>query len=607
MEQINLIIDNIGDTYIFNLIESRFPSSYLHLKTHISRPFIDEYIKEVINLNHFILSIDNLNYKESISVMNKLKVISETFFNQFFPEKIIERFRILDEAYLFLHINSQLAHIPWELLYDGKSFLGDKFRIGRNIDGSWKEREKLDKTKLKILILVNPSLDLEEAEEEGNILFETLNTEISSDTLDLQLYSGERITKLKFLSEIQNYDIVHFAGHVIYNQQYPEGGILLANNEVLYSKEIERLPNTPSLIFLNACRSAIKETNIGLANAFLKAGVPNYIGTNWNIPDSYRTVDFAINFYRHLFDEKSIGDALFEARKFSREMHEIHELIWASYSLHGNPITKIFKYPERRSFDAIRSDWNLKKVFNEFPTFISNPYYQFTKDKNNFKLLIETYKIFIITIISLIIETYYKLNLKLNEIYDDDIIKNNINTKNNIEELIEFAVLCAKRLNLLNIQIPIISIVKSFLLHKDDIIKMLELVKLVQKELTEKDLLDSNSQNLKEVFLSNIDDIDTFIVSFQYLLENLFIDFSSISKINFFYNNGVYFPSILFKGEKEKAFHVLPIFKEDAPLKKFLEEHIGEVCIILQDFYLSLNDFIEYEPGSKIFKFKIIW
>lgn len=599
MEIINIIIDTVDDTLVFNLIESRFPSKYLHYKNKISKEFIKEFIKEIININHFILSMNDLDYDTSIRTINKLKVISETFFVEFFPEEIIEKLRLLDGGYLFFHIDSNLAHIPWDLLYDGKSFLGDKFRIGKSIDGTWKEKIRNDKPKLKILLLVNPTMDLEDAQEEGHILIETLNTEISNDLLEIQMYVGDRITKFKFLSEIQNYDIVHFAGHVVYNENYPNGGILLANNEVLSSKEIERLPNTPYLVFLNACRSAIKESNIGLANAFLKAGVPNYIGTNWNIPDSQKTIDFAINFYRHLFDEKSIGDALFEARKYARENHELHELIWASYSLHGNPITKIFRYPERRSYDAIRTDWNLKKVFNEFPTFIAVPYKNFTLQKDRIDLLTEVYTRFILLVNAIVIETYNKLNLKLNDLFDQEVFPKNlieVNSREEIplKELIQFGYLCAKRLNLLNIQIPVLQLVKSYLLHKEDIQKMLELI------LT----LGINQNHLSNLQSLSVDDRDTFIVSFQYLLENLFVDFSIITKINFFYNNGLSFPSILFKGEVEKPFHVLPIFKEDLPLKKFLEEHIGEVCLIYQDFYVSLKDYIEYEPISKKFKFK---
>ncbi len=599
MEVINIIIDNVDDIYIFNLIESKFPGKYLHFKTKVNSTLIHEFLTEITNINQFVLSIENLDFNTSYNIINKFKIISETFFRQFFPEQIIEKFQLSEGGYLFLHIDSVLSFIPWDLLYDGNSFLGDKFRIGININSVWKEKNKIDKSKLKILIIVNPGEDLLEAAEEGELLFEALNTEISSDLLQIQMYSGDRINKFKFLSEIQNYDILHFAGHVIYDENNNKGGILLANNEILYEHEIEKLPNSPYFIFLNACKSAMNITNIGLANSFLKAGVSNYIGTNWIIPDSKNIVEFAINFYHHLFDEKTIGDALFEARKFARENHPFHQLIWASYSLFGNPTTKLFRYPERRTFDGFRTDWNLKKVFNEFPTFIADSYYKFTQEKKQIHYLIQTFKTLIITVMAIIIETYNKLNLKLNDMFDEEIfLKYDLekeilkNEKKQIkrEEWLDYSYICGKRLNLLNIQLIVSPIIKSYLLHKEDIIKMFQLVDLYV---------------LKNNTTENLEDIETFIVSFQYLLENLFIDFSLISRIQFFYNNGLHYPSLLFKGLQEKSYHVLPIFKEDVLLKNFLSEHIGEICLIIQDFYISLKNYIEYEPLSKQFRFKI--
>lgn len=594
MELIHLIIDKVKDVYVFNLIEGSVPSRYLHYKIKISENFIEEFIREVNNLNHLVLSIPNIGKETSNQIINKLKIISETFFVEFFPEEIIEKIKISTEGYLFFHIDSLLSHIPWELLYDGNAFLGDKFRIGRSIGGAWRERQKIDKSKLKILIITNPSEDLPETEEEGTIIFETLNSEISSNAIEMQMYSGRRVSKLKLLSEIQNFDILHFAGHVIYDNKDPNGGLLLSNGEILYAKEIQKLSKSSSLVFLNACRSAIPESNIGLANSFLKVGVMNYIGTNWNIPDSKKTIEFAVNFYRFLFDEKTVGDALFEARKYARETNEIHDLIWASYSLFGNPIVKFFKNPEKKTFEAIRTDWNLKKVWNEFPTFIAVPYKEFTVDKEDVYQLLICFKRFLCTISAIILESYKKLDLKLADLFEEDhsLEENQENEYKNLEFLLTKAYLYSKRINLINFQIPVLSLVKAFLLHFDDIKKMLK-------------ISDDFFINKQNQFHSK-EELDTIIVSFQYLLENLFIDFSLFTKMNFFYNNGIQYPSILFKGQKERAYHVLPIFKEDEQLKKFLENHIGEVCVIIDDFYLSLKDYIEFEPISKTFVFKVL-
>ncbi|MFN3605408.1 MAG: CHAT domain-containing protein [Leptonema sp. (in: bacteria)] len=592
MELIHIIIDKVKDVYIFNCIETDVPSRFLHYKVQLSDNFIEEFIKEINNLNYLILSLNSIEKEASHKIISKLKILSETFFVEFFPTDIVEKIRQTQEGFLFFHIDSSLSHIPWELLYDGNSFLGDKFRIGRNIEGSYLKKYKTDKSKLKILIITNPTEDLQEAEEEGTIIFETLNSEITSDVLEIQMYSGKRITKLKILSEIQNFDILHYAGHVVYDENNPNGGFLLFNNDILSSSEIQKLKKVPSLVFLNACRSAIPQSNIGLAYSFLKSGTISYIGTNWNIPDSKKTIEFAVNFYRYLFDEKTVGEALFESRKYARENNEIHDLIWASYSLYGNPAVKFFKSPEKKTFEAIRTDWNLKKVLNEFPTFLSIPYQEFVQNKESYLNLFICFKRLVCVLTGLIIESYKKLDLKLVDIFEDQNSSKETSEKyKSLNNLIEKSLLYAKRMNLINFQIPILSLIKAFILHYEDIKKMLS----IADEL----LFEEKDQKSQE-------ELDSLIVSFQYLLENLFIDFSLLSHIHFFYNNGVLYPSLLFKGIEERSYHVLPIFREDDSLKKFLEIHIGEICIIIENFYLSLKEYVEYEPISKTFIFKIL-
>ncbi|MCS7205127.1 MAG: CHAT domain-containing protein [Leptospiraceae bacterium] len=595
MEILNLIIDSVDDIYVFNLLDDVYPSRYLHYKSKIQKSLIREFIHEIQNLNFYVLSVQNLDSDGALQSLKKLKGLSETFFSQFFPYEIAKKIQQSEGGYFFFHVDSSLAYIPWEILYDGTSFLGDKFRIGISINGSWKAKQIPDKNKLRIMILANPTLDLKEASEEGLFLFETLSTEINTNYLDIQLYIGEKITKLRLLSELQNYDIVHFAGHVVYQEDYPEGGILLYNNEILYGHEIERLSNPPSLVFINACRSAMKETNIGLANAFLRAGVPNYIGTNWIIPDSHNTMEFALNVHRFLFEEKTIGDALFEARKIARETYALSELIWASYTLHGNPLTKIFKYPEKRSFDAIRSDWNLKRVWNEYPTFIALLYKNFVEDKKDLKLLIKIFERFIQTIIAIIIETYFKYNIRLTHLFEEEIFSNTMIEKKiweglstSIDEVFEFSVLCAKRLHLITFQSEVLSVIKSFLIHKEDIQKVIGLIREIK------------NASIDTTFTEE----ETYLVSIQYILENLLIDFMSLTKLQFFYNMGSQYPSILFKGLEEKSIHILPIFKEDQKLKNFLDQHVGEICLNIDQFVLSLKRFIEYQPLTKEFLFK---
>jgi len=100
----------------------------------------------------------------------------------------------------------------------------------------------------------------------------------------------------------------------------------------------------PSLIFSNACQSARTdawesegaEASFGLANAFLYAGVRHYIGTFWEIRDQSGS-DFALEFYRHIFSGKSVGEAVKEGRQSLTEKYGQDSVSWAAYLLYGDP------------------------------------------------------------------------------------------------------------------------------------------------------------------------------------------------------------------------------------------------------------------------------
>lgn len=582
MDFFNIIIDHVDSTFIFNLIDSRYPSHHLHLKNKVPESFIEEFLNEISNISSFLFSLHDGEESTSLTTLRKLKTLSETFFLQFFPREIITIIRQSEGGYLFFHIDEDVAFLPWDILHDGISFLSDRFRIGINIAGSWRDSPFENRSKLKLLILANPTKDLEESYYEGLQLFEILQSEISVNFLEIQLLTNDKITKLNFLSNLQNYDIIHYAGHVIHADEAPEGGILLFN-DLIKSEEIERLSQVPSLVFMNACRSAVRKANAGLAKSFLHAGAGNYIGTNWNIPDSQGVVEFVLDFYRYIFEEKTVGDALYYAKKNLREKSPVKEIVWASYTLYGNPATRIFKYPEKKTYEAIRSSWNLQRIFSEFPTFLAAPYRAFLNNPGSYEFLFLIFERFFLTITGIIMEICRQF-----EIQTDEASENPSYLRRTGNDIWREVVECAKKVINISIQEDISFLIKSFLAHKEDFLKLYEIKKK----------FDSGQ-------LVSGEDKESYAVSFQFLLENLFFDFMNISKIQFFYNSGSRFPAVLFKGVQERTMYVIPVFREDKQLKKFLDKHIGEVCMIIDDFYLSLHNFLEYNPVTGDFVCKI--
>ena len=70
----------------------------------------------------------------------------------------------------------------------------------------------------------------------------------------------------------------------------------------------------------------------GLAEAFLRGGVANYVGTYWPVGDESASV-FAGAFYLQLLKGASIGSALIYGRK---KVARLGSADWANYMHYGN-------------------------------------------------------------------------------------------------------------------------------------------------------------------------------------------------------------------------------------------------------------------------------
>ncbi|MBK7203234.1 CHAT domain-containing protein [Candidatus Amarolinea dominans] len=130
-------------------------------------------------------------------------------------------------------------------------------------------------------------------------------------------------TQTNVLRELMNrsYDVLHFAGHCVYNAQTPtRSGWIFTGGQLVTANEIRRVDRVPSFIFSNACESGITPDRSGrrsdllaptFAEAFFARGVANFVCTAWPVAD-LAARDFALTLYaeRGLGYEKSEGCAL---------------------------------------------------------------------------------------------------------------------------------------------------------------------------------------------------------------------------------------------------------------------------------------------------------
>jgi tetratricopeptide (TPR) repeat protein len=291
--------------------------------------------------------------------------LGRLIFSHLFPAAVRQRLAAASPTELFLRLDDQLVHIPWELAFDGQEFLLNKFRIGRQVITQHQRpvtshpRELTPPGPLKMLIISDPTESLPAAAEEAEQLCDLLDT---YERLEVAVMGGKDLRKLDLLQALNEYDLVHYAGHAFFDPARPHHSGWLLHEAVLTASELSLVPQPPLLVFANACQAGATtrwqaETvyegqAFGIGSAFLLAGTQNYIGTFCVIHDTQSAV-FAANFYQHLLHGQPLGLALTAARRQAFQDSASSGLLWASYMHYGNPALRLSMVLPEPAVEAI--------------------------------------------------------------------------------------------------------------------------------------------------------------------------------------------------------------------------------------------------------------
>ncbi|QIL74875.1 alpha/beta fold hydrolase [Hymenobacter sp. HDW8] len=234
---------------------------------------------------------------------------------------------LLAEPLTFI-LDRDTAGMPWEMAcfsHDRRrdtQYFGPQLQLTRQFRTMLSPKPGLPPPRnhdLRVLVVADPAPEpkyqLPGARREGRAVVQALSRIKQYSGLDIDVV--ERIgdaecDPLEILALILNgnFDVVHFAGHGVFNTQRPGyGGWVFGENRTLSAREIFQARRVPRLVFANACFSATvssghsaftaEEMNrnlAGVAEAFFERGVRNYIGTGWPVNDVL-AVTFAQEFY----------------------------------------------------------------------------------------------------------------------------------------------------------------------------------------------------------------------------------------------------------------------------------------------------------------------
>lgn len=263
------------------------------------------------------------------------------------PEEIVAALPSVKAAPLVIVHDSASAHWPWEALSikgwapAAAAGLSRRYAAEGMSVAKWREQRRRERG-LNVLLVVNPTGDLPGALEEGERVAQML---VRLPGTGITAIRGGEATRARLLAEFRSgdYDAIHFAGHAFFDSSAPaSSGILCAGGRVLSGADLAAMDSVPALVFFNACesgrlRSAVKplrqlDRSVGFAEAFLRGGVANFIGTWWPVSDEGATA-FATLLYRELAKGTSIGAALNAARTAVRGLPSAD---WANYIHYGS-------------------------------------------------------------------------------------------------------------------------------------------------------------------------------------------------------------------------------------------------------------------------------
>jgi pimeloyl-ACP methyl ester carboxylesterase len=271
------------------------------------------------------------------------------------PDRIRAILSAMSNCHLVVVHDAPASRIPWETIQINgwrpalnkgisRRYLASNLSVAKWLA----QRQRADK--LSLLLVINPTQDLPGAEKEGQRIRELI---AGQPAIIWEELHGARATKAALLENFQSgaYDVVHYAGHAFFDARKPaKSGLLCHGGEVLSGADLAEIGSLPSLVFFNACEAArvrkkqdrrrsqldmehrIKHT-VGLAEAFLRGGVANYLGTYWPVGDQ-AALTFARVFYTRLLQHEMIGAALLTAREAVRTQD--HSIDWADYVHYGS-------------------------------------------------------------------------------------------------------------------------------------------------------------------------------------------------------------------------------------------------------------------------------
>ena len=201
----------------------------------------------------------NRSGRWTAGLLSELKDAGQFFRDTLLSSQVKARLDACQAGYLVLNLDDNLLHLPWELMFDGRSFLCRQFAMGRIVRTRrpvYASQERSLAPPLNMLIIADPAGDLVNAHGEGVQLRNHLERHQQQIRVG---FRSDQVTADFLQSKLRHYDMVHFAGHCDYHRDDPNRTGWRLSQGLLSVEQVNRMAGTgsmPLLVYANACQSA---------------------------------------------------------------------------------------------------------------------------------------------------------------------------------------------------------------------------------------------------------------------------------------------------------------------------------------------------------------
>lgn len=274
--------------------------------------------------------------------MKRMEEVGRSAFSAYMPREAQEFLQKYHNVPLQLTVNH--SDIPWELFHDGEDFLCLRHAIARKPQTLEQPviHPPLPRDSKHALVVGNPTCNLPEAEKEALAVASLL--ESHGWQVDLLIKDEATLTAFALMMKSKSYRLIHFAGHGSYDVDAPKMSGLKFHDFPWLAEEFDCQLNSPAFIYLSACETAQTYTESslrlqrgefmqGIALSTLKGGACGCLGPLRAVQDDLSR-DFALEFYQRALSDRTLGEAVRQARLALRGKAPE---FWAGWVLYGDP------------------------------------------------------------------------------------------------------------------------------------------------------------------------------------------------------------------------------------------------------------------------------